>query len=240
MIFELRQLRFAATVGIGLAVPASAADPPDSKLNPQSASIEIAAPVWSGGNYDVHHVINHGIGVPQVSVVSSDPRDDRGPRIAVSGSGDTWVVWWRDEPVDRVVARRRTYGNGSWSAERVLSDPGTGSRHPSIVHDGTSAWVAFEFDADQGAGVGVNVITDEPDPIPDCTLLGISSYAGARDVLIQAAGGQLWVSWIDAPAVVAWSEYDRPSGVWSVVGYETAADGVAAARYRIRNRVLAN
>lgn len=217
-------------------------DPPDSAVNPQSEGIEIADPVWTGTDHDIHYVVKPRFGSSlDVSVVTDHPLDDRQPRLAIGPQGDAWVTWWRDDAVDRVLVRKRLYADGSWSAERDLSLEGEGSRAPVAIHDGTRAWVAYECDAAEGSGVGVVAIIDEPDPIPTRSLVGTSTHAGPLDVRLEAEGGHLWVSWIDGPSDLGWSEYDAASETWSVPLYESyAADDVAAARERVRDEVLAD
>ncbi len=215
-----------------------ATDAPDSAVNPKSGKIEIADPVWSGSSQDINYVIQGPGAAPKVQVVTADPLDDERPRLAIAASGDAWVVWWRDDVTDRVMARKRSYATGAWSAERTVSLVGESSRNPHVVHDGVQAWVAYEIDQGSGCGVGVGVITDEPDPI-DCSVVAATTFSGSLDLLIHAAPGRLWVTWVDGPTTVGWSQRDAASGLWSAAAYESAIDGVPEARARIEATVLA-
>ena len=219
-----------------------AADPPDSEVNPVSGYIESVYSAWENTDFNISHVTDPGDEQPiEVVIVSGHPSDDLGARIEISSAGDTWVVWWRDAATDQVLIRKRTYSDDSWSSERLVSDSGESSRNPEIVHDGSDAWVAYEFDDAGGTSVAANVINDEPDPIPDHTVVGTTSYSGDVDVLIQAESGNIWVSWVDSTSDVGWSEYDYSTASWGAPQYESYAnDDVEAARARIRTTVLGN
>lgn len=231
-----------------LLVPCAAvaldAEVPDSAVNPVSGRIEIADPVWSGGSYDVHYVINAGVQqTPNIFAVADSPLDDRRPRMALAPDGDAWVVWWRDAEPDRVLVRKRTQADGTWSDEVVLSDPEVGSRDPHVAHEGNGAWVVFAAGVPLGTDVVVCSLGDEPDPLgmPVAVATAKIGCSEGIDPRIDAEDGHLWVSWIDSPDEVGWSEYDHASGVWGAAVYETyTGEAVTAARDRIRAAVLEN
>jgi hypothetical protein len=222
-----------------IAGSALATDPPSSSTNPLSGQIETADPVWSGSNYDISYVVYSGIqSSPDIETVSSDPLDDRRPRLAHAPSGDSWVTWWRDDDTDRVLVRKRTHSSGAWSSERTLSDTDEHSRNPFIVHDGSQTWVVYEEDDAAGTDIIVAVITDEPDPI-EIRTVATTDHDGAVDVMAHTDSGQLWVTWIDSSTEVGWSKYDEATETWSLPVYESyASDHVTAARLRIRETVL--
>ncbi len=230
---------FVATLLMPAAV---AADPPDSELNPVTGAIETADATLADGNYEIRHVTNYGPGQNLVVVVlTSNGVDDVGPRLAIDATtGDTWVLWWRDGATDQVLFRRRTNASGAWSAERVLSDPGLSARKGRIAHDGTDPWAAYEADGAAGSrSIIVSLIPDDPDPIPPGATVGTTTNGGELDLTLQSESGQLWVTWVDSASQVGWTKRDHATGLWSAVSYESyAADSVAAARTRIRARVL--
>ena len=222
-----------------LAAALVVADPPDSAVSPVDGSIQIAHPTWSGTSRDIDFVIDSGAGEwPQVYNVTDNPLDDHRPRLAIASNGDAWVVWWRDDTVERVLVRKRHESDGSWDAERVLSGSES-SRNPTLAYDGTSAWVAYESDAQPNRSVSVTIIIDDPDPIGVATTLGTSAYAGVLGVNISANQGHLWTTWIDSNTHVAWAEYDYASDTWALPSFESyAQDSIKDALGRIRGLVV--
>ena len=214
-------------------------DPPASAVNPQSGDIEIADPTWSGTSRDIDYVVDAGNGQwPEVYSVTDNPLDDLRPRLVIASTGDAWVAWWRDDSTDRVLIRKRNLSDGSWDNERVLSDSGENSRNPAIAHDGTDAWVAYEFDDQTSTGIAVGIVVDEPDPVGIRTVLATSEYSGAIGVTIHAAQGHLWTTWVDSATAVAWAEYDYASDTWGLPAFESyAQDTVEDALDRIRSAV---
>jgi hypothetical protein len=212
---------------------------PDSDVNPKNQDIETADPVWTGTNHDIQYVIKRSADSRfDVYEVSVHPLDDLRPRVAIAPNGDAWVAWWRDGAVDGVVVRKRNFAEGSWDAERVLSLPDEGSRNPVVVHDGAQAWVAYEFDDDDGeTGIGVAIVIDEPDPIGIREDVAKTPCDDPLDLNLHAEGGRLWITWIDGDGEVGWVALQ--SGSWSLPLYESyAADSVEDARARIRDAVL--
>jgi hypothetical protein len=212
-------------------------DPPDSAVNPQSGYIETTDSAWDRSRYIVRHVTDPGAGGDRrVASLSSSEADDLSPRLATSAAGDTWVVWWRDGEICQVLARKRSHDSGRWAGETPLSDKAESSRYPEIVHDGSRAWVVFEFDASGGeTGVGVNSVIDEPNPIPVRQKLAQTDFAGDLDTSIHFDSGNLWVTWVDSASDVGWCAYDHSSETWEAPGYESyATDTVEEARARIR------
>jgi hypothetical protein len=230
-------------VGLGIVcalarVGAFATDPPSSATNPQSGQIETADPVWSGSNYDIRYVVHSGVqSSPDIETVSSDPLDDRRPRLAHASTGDAWVSWWRDDDTDRVLVRKRNYATGTWLSERTVSDTEENSRNPFVVHDGSQTWVVYEEQGIPDTDIVVSVITDEPDPI-EIQTVATTENSGAVDVMAHVDSGRLWITWVDSNTDVGWSEYDDASDTWSLPAYESyASDDVTAARARIRQDV---
>jgi len=219
---------------------AGASDPPDSAVNPQSGFVETVDATWNQTDYDVRHVVDSGPPA-KVTLLASGSEDDRGPRIALAPNGDTFVVWWRDRVVDGILVMRRDHATDTWGTERLASDGDEDSRHPEIVHDGQTAWAAWEIDSGGGTDVAVSALPTEPSPFPGRTVLASTSYGGDVDVLIEADGGSLWVTWVDSGTQVGWSAYDAATGTWTTADYESyAEDDVPSARARIRSAVSGN
>jgi hypothetical protein len=231
--FVVLSLGFSATL-------LEAGDPPDAKVNPVSNHIEIVDPVWAETNYDIRYVVNPGRTATTVEL-ATDPADDLRPRLALSQSGDAWVVWWRNGSTPQVLVRTHDHTSDTWSAEVALADPSTPGRNPEVVHDGAAAWVTFECQEGPQTGIRVRAIDDTPDPFGDFVEIASTSYDGNLDLRIHASAGGLWVTWIDSLAEVGWCEYDYASGSWGLPDYISYTDGDAeAAADQIELTVLGN
>jgi hypothetical protein len=135
--------------------------------------------------------------------------------------------------------RKRAHG-GAWAPERLVSDPSQSSKKPHIVHDGATAWVAYEHVSGSGTGIAVGKVIDGPDPILPVTI-ATTSFAGAAEVRVHTASGRVWVTWVDSGTEVGWSAYDAEGSTWSAPETESyAQDSVSAARGRIESHVLSN
>ena len=172
-------------------------DPPDSELNAVSGKIETIDTSTDAGNLDVRFVSDPGGGyVRSAFMVTTDPLDDLGPRLSITDGGDTWVVWWRDDGIDTVLARKRTLATGAWSDEFTVGEKLEDGRRPEIIHDGTIAWVVYELDDPSGdTGIAVSAIHDDPDPIGSRNVLATTAYErrpGVADrVRCRSTVGQL-------------------------------------------------
>lgn len=218
-----------------------ATDPPDSKVNPNNNQIETVDEVTSSGNANVRLVETpSGGGYPNVTVLTTDSADDKGPRIAISSGGATSIVWWRDGATDEVFIKQRSAPGQSFGSETRMSESGESSRSPRVVHVGSHLVVAYLFDQ-SGGGLAIAAIDDEDIPFPSRTVVGNSTYGGDLDLLLTSESGSIWLTWIDSSTHVAWSEYNTSTQTWSSVQSESyASDSVAAARGRIRTTVLSN
>ena len=216
----------------------SALDPPASTVNPLNGYIETADTLSQGGTYNIRHAANPGGGEPMVvTMVSTDTADEYGARIVNNPAGDTYVAWWRDLATDEVRIRTRNQATGSWGSATQVSDSGTGSRKPELVHDGDDLWVAFEGDGGPGE-VDIIVRTIRDDPVP-VLILGTTTFTGDIDIRMHLETGHFWISWVDDDCAVGWSEYDGTSESWSVAAYESCdSDSVGDARGRIRTELL--
>jgi hypothetical protein len=225
-------------VGVGTV---SASDPPDARINPQSGKITTVDSCWDGSHFCVRHTLNPGEGEsPQVTALGPCAVDEFGPRLAVSASGDVWVVWWRDDTTAEVLVRKQTFSDGTWTSERQVSSSDESSQSPEIVYDGARPWVVYQAQALAGTKIVVGAITDEPDPI---TRIGLrtTTYNGDLEVRINAMSGHLWATWIDSDTELGWSAYDHETGMWSSPSFESyASDTVGAARRRVETTALGN
>ena len=228
-------------LSVAIVAPCLLADEsPDARVNPQTGGIEISDPVWTDNNYNIRYVVAPGKQA-QVSDVTTNPADDRGPRMAIAPNGDAYVVWWRDVATPQVLIRRHDHAEGSWSAESVLSDTDQPGQAPQIVHDGADAWVAFSELSGQTQIIRAGAIEDTPDPFGVFCEIGSTEFGGALDLQIHAASGHLWATWTDSDLDVAWSEYDYTSATWGSVDYDSyAQDSLKHAQERIRSSILGN
>jgi hypothetical protein len=217
-----------------------ASDPPDSQTNPQTGFVETTDSYLDQTRFNIRHAIDPGGGIAKTTaVVSSSALDDHGARLVISSAGDTWVVWWRDDDKDGIFARKRSYSTGTWTNEGQISNGNEGSRHPEVVYDGTSPWVAYEYDDAGDTAIAVSVIFDNADPVGNRVRLASTSYAGDVDVIPHFESGHLWVTWVDSGTYVGWCEYDDQAETWSSPTYESfASDSVEDARERIRGSVV--
>ena len=226
------------------ALVAPIAEPPDSLGNTVSGAIETADTPWSGASYDVRHVINPGGGRPQIiKILTTDSRNDLGPRLAVNPvTGDSWVAWWRQGSIDQVIVRKRVNATGMWSPELVQSVATESSRRPSIAFDGGRGWIAFEAGVPgEQTRLEAKVIEDEPAPFGAFTVVATTSYTGAVDAHIHAEYGRVWLSWVDSETEIGWCRYNPSSSSWGVSRFEPYdIDSVAEARARIQSIVLSN
>jgi hypothetical protein len=97
--------------------------------------------------------------------------------------------------------------------------------------------VAYTIQNPKSRSIGVQIIDDTPEPIR--SIIATTSYTGDLDIQLEGEAGHLWVTWIDSATLVGYSEYNFESHLWSLPFRESYAGGtVAAARDRIRNRIL--
>ena len=213
-----------------------ASDPPDTMSNPITGDLETVDSYIDGSNYEVRHTITPSSG-PTTSVkLSNTNLDDESPRIFITSTGKTFVVWHEDNG-DALVRSRDS--NGVWSSLETLNDVNETASSPEITGDHTGeVWTVFE--ESPSTQIIVRAIADGPDPIDWLRFeIGSSSYIGDLDSQIHHNALSLWVTWIDSNSDVAWSEYDYISETWSSVSFEDySADSVQEARDRIETMVL--
>ncbi len=220
---------------------ATAGDPPDAALNPVSGAIEVTDAVLSGSDLDIRYVVKPPDGGATTTAVLTDSTaSDLDPRIDIKPSGNTWIVWWRDAETPEVLYRVKNYETGSWASEARVSAEGEAASHPTIVHDESTTWVAYQGQTSSGISIKCSHTDDGPEPIPDATVIATTTFSGNPDALIQSESGHIWASWVDSTTAVTWSELDKGTGEWSTPQAESyEGSTVKAARDAIRSAILA-
>ena len=226
-----------AVVIIAAAVIVWAVELPDSELNPATGNIETVDAPAEEGNL-VRHVVDPGKGASH-SATTISTHAANAPRIAIKTAGDTWVVWWRDTPVDRVYLTIHDLQEGTWSPEKVFSEPTEESRYPEIVHDASAAWIVYQVDTGSGSEIAGLSIIDDPDPWSTRTIIASSAATGDLDVRIHTEDGHVWTTWVDSTSDVGWSEYDAVTDSWDLPQYKSySSSDVDTARDSIHDTVL--
>lgn len=236
-LIAIRTLVTLAAVGLAAAAPISV-DPPDAELNNATGLIETVDAAWSGTNFNVRFTEVTVDGVLTSSFyLTSNAAHDVDPRIACATSGELAVVWWRDLATDAVIYRKRSSPSGVWSMERSLGSSTESSSHPRVIYAGNKAWVAYQIQKSGSRTVGAQVIEDDSEPTR--SIIASTSYAGDLDIQISYESGHLWITWIDGPSRVGYSEHNSTTLLWGAAAVESfAPDSIAAARARIRSRIL--
>jgi hypothetical protein len=227
---------------IAVIVLASAAavlvDPPDLCLNEITGLIESVDTAWSGANYNVRSM-QVTTGGQQVSstMLTSNAAQDVDPKLAIAPNGDVLVVWWRDLTKDALIYRKRSLASGVWGAERLAGAPAESNSHPRVVYAEGRPCVAYQIQNTRTRSVGCQIIDDDVEPFR--SVVATTTFNGQLDLKLNSESRQLWVTWIDNGSTVGYSEYAFDKQLWSVPAFESfATDSPAAARARIRNRVL--
>ena len=213
-------------------------DPPDLRINGVSGLIETVDATWSGSNFNVRYTLVTGAGQQRASsLLTANAANDVDPRIGIAPNGDVVVAWWRDLATDALVYRKRTFTTGAWSLERAAGVATESSSRPRVVYAGDRPWVAYQIQNAKARSVGVQIIDDDPEPIR--SIVATTSYSGDLDIRLNAEMRHLWVTWIDNASNVGFAEYVYEKQLWSVPALEPfSADSAAAARSRIRDRIL--
>ena len=227
-----------ATVGLAAAAQI-AVDPPDVELNPATGLIEAVDATWAGNNYNVRFTEGTAAGEMTFSLsLTTHPANDLDPRIACTAKGDVVVVWWRDLTTDAIIYRKRTLGVGG-----VVAREADGSRRTKAeAARGSSTWAArrgwpIRFRRPDRGRVGAQVIEDDSEPTR--TIVATTAYTGNLDIQLTYESGHLWITWIDSASRVGYSEYNPTTLLWAAAAVESyAPDSIAAARARIRARIL--
>jgi hypothetical protein len=213
----------------------SLADEPDSALNPVTGYIETVTAEWNGTDHDITLTVDRGELPPLTYDVLPDSTEDVGPRLAIAETGAVCVVWTRDAATDAIHLRRRSAG-GSWGTVEVLSEASESSRNPEVLVDGETTRVVYEIEGSTTQSVAAVAIDDEPDPIGMRTIVATTSSTLLLDARIQAAGGHVWISWVQANEV-GWVEL--ASGSWTSPSFEGYEEGdEEGARDRVKEAVL--
>jgi hypothetical protein len=231
----MRRARSVAAVVLSFFLPALAADPPDTAVNPVTGKITAVDTLVQSGVEQVRCTTKISSSLREVDLLGHPDFNGHSPRITASPSGALFVTWWSDAPVPQVLLAVQTYPDMTWSDPAILSDTSEISRNPQIVHDGTRAWVAYTIDA--GSGVSEIAVTagDGGEPWPGRGIVGETTFAGGVDLSLDTDGaGHLWITWIDSETAVGWTAYDDVTATWTTPTTESYAnDSVEDARARI-------
>jgi len=226
-----------ATISLAAGAP-PLVDPPDVELNATTGLIETVDSAWAGSNYNVRFTEATVAGeLRTTSALTSHAANDLDPRISCSAKGDLVVVWWRDLSTDAVMFRSRAPQSALWAPERALGIASESASRPRIVQVGDKAWVAYQIQKSASRCVGAQVIDDDAEPMR--SIVATTTYGGNLDIQITYESGHLWITWIDSSSRVGYSEFNPTTLLWSPVAVESyAPDSIAAARARIRGRIL--
>lgn len=235
----LRRLALAlSAIAFVLTGSALASDPPDATVNAASGQIETVDCVSQGGQLRIRHSAKLNQAWVRTTLTLTAAQDDTSPRIAASDAGASYVVFVRNTTPSRVLLISRPDSRSDWSAERVISNTGENSHNARVVHDGSRAHIAYEID--DGCGTRIAAVEgDDPSGYPTRTIVGSTTNPCDHDLSLVTETGHTWLSWIDVGSTVAWAMFDPTLKTWSAANFEPyAADSVAAARDRIRTKVL--
>lgn len=238
-----RRVRWAGALALAGLFALGASGVPDAQLNPVSGRIETVdtAPAPPDGRLTVRHIDDPGPGAPQaVTWLGGTGADERDPRLTIDPDGTTWVVYWTDGGgLSGVYSRHRPFG-GAWSELEPIGEDSESGVAPEIAVVRSEVWISYEVPAPGGRGVAVTgKSTVSPFPFPKRTILHWSASEADLDVRLHTSRDQLWVSWIEDPERVGWSEYDFELAEWSPAQFESTADGgVDGARKMIEKKIL--
>ena len=211
-----------------ICLPVAGEEPPDSQVNPLNCEIHTVSTAPNPerrNDVNVEFTIDPGPGVARLTVqLTSNPRNDLAPKIAIASNGINWVVWWRDTSTDRVLIRERNYLTENWSEEITLSEPDEDSRNPEIIFDGANPWVVFEIERQiRGTSIAVveicTIIHDAPEPVGHRHIVDETDWDGEVDARVHYEEGRLWITWIHDNSLMGWSVYDYEDMTWSVSAF---------------------
>jgi hypothetical protein len=230
--------RLTAIAGFVMAsATAFGVDPPDARINPMSSLIETVDTTWTGTNYNVRYTAATADGDQTSSFsLTTNAANDVDPRIAISPTGDTTVVWWRDLATDAVLYRTHSFATGAWTAERVAGGAGQSNSHPRVIYAAGKPWIAYQVQNSKNRSVAAEIIDDTPEPF---LTVATTAYTGDLDIRLHAESGHLWLTWTDSSSYVGYSEYIYGSQYWALPSRESySAGGVLSALARVRSRIL--
>ena len=125
--------------------------------------------------------------------------------------------------------------SGAWSTRRET--PIESNSHPRVVF-ADQPWVAYQIQNVKTRSIGAQIIDDDPEPFR--SIIATTGFTGNLDIQLNSEASHLWVTWIDSGSNVGFAEFSFDKNEWSVPVMEPfVSDSAAAARARIRERVLA-
>ena len=208
---------------------------PDVSLDPAGNPV-VAWSYKDGEDTDVALLRWLGEGWSPVDFVTSGSAVELDPRAFVSFGGIQHVVWWLDSPSERVFYVQGQPPRGFGYPELV----GREGRRPSVAVLGAAVLVAYERSS---AGGSQEIVLASRDALGGFTVQTLFEVEREEplDVVLHAAGDQLWMDWKSSESEMAFSE--RVDGVWStpilVPWADTSWAGSEELRSAIRKLVLA-
>lgn len=184
----------------------------------------------------IRHTIEYPDDSRKVSIVSSAP--GVAPRLAIDTFGDSWVVWRSESLPGTVHLSRRTQSTDTWSPEIQIGDPEADCGAPSIIHHDGQVWIAYGIRAGSSISIVVASVIDNPEPIPSFVPVADTVSSGSIDLVLHAAYGALWMTWVEEGSGVCWVEHEDAGEAWSPKACQ-ALDGrsIAEVRGEIRDAV---
>jgi len=218
-------------------------------IDPATGNPVVAWAWWDGHDHEI--VVSRWTGTAwsEKDRLTDDELDDVDPAVTVTAAGTVRVTWWRTENGHRAVYYL-DLGTRADGPEVVTPLPRSGSRPGLALVDGD---VAVAFQHEESAVREVRVAwrsSGWDDELVSATTYSGPAGDGDIDVRIHSLAGHVWVDWVDAEGILAWSERDAVSGEWSAPSSEPYSWGATGdgdsepvarerARARIRSRVLA-
>jgi len=199
-------------LGLSSAV-GGAQEPPDLEFNPATGQVE-SVDVTDDAAHRIRHVADRGQGRNRTVTIVSADQGER-PRIAIQGSGDSWVVWSAGTSPNGLFYAKRTLQTETWSGPVALSSPADDGRDPEIVSHGPGIWIAYEIRLGATRSLVVTGVIDTPEPMPCTTPIATTLFEGDLDLALHSAGEHLWATWVQNAESVGWSVRNPQTGQWS-------------------------
>ena len=197
--------------------------PQDTALNPETLHIEAVYTIDGTDGGDIRHIEEVSDHEHLITVISEALADETEPRIDIGDGGNTFITWWSSDGAigDQIQIARRTSPVGPFLIDALDADPDDDARsHPEVAVNDTVAWIAYEAERDGESWIVAGSIQDKPDPFfLDSLFEQETDYAGDRELLVEAADGEVWISWVESDIALMWTVWDETAGAWDVPRY---------------------
>ena len=195
----------------------------DMEANPQTGFLESVGLNQQG--YVVHTTDPGPLGKTTSVTISTGV--GLNPRLSISGSGNTSVVWTNSAGL--VLYRKHDLMTRTWTGVESDADGAVVGTAPGLVAGDLNSWVAYE-EEDNGDRVVSSVeIIDSAEPWAKSP---VATVSGSQDLDLHVFQGEgaVWIVWDDSATQLAWSEKEV-SGLWSIPGTMTYDPANKAAGY---------